>query len=109
MLRQHSIEGKESNFNLKDELPGVEVTSLKLRDDCSFHGSTLTDMNLRKRYGITILAIKRGEQIIANPTGDTQLLSADTCIVLGKPERLCQLRRLLDEDLGAVSSESCPL
>ncbi|MDI3540167.1 MAG: monovalent cation:H+ antiporter-2, family [Methanolobus sp.] len=106
MLRQHSMEGNENIFNLKDELPGVEVTSVKLRDDCSFHGSTLTELNLRKRYGITVLAIKRGEEIITSPTGDTQLLSADTCIVLGKPEGLYQLRTLMD---GNIPSEGCPL
>ncbi|MCQ6962995.1 cation:proton antiporter [Methanolobus chelungpuianus] len=106
MLRQHSMEGNENIFNLKDELPGVEVTSFKLRDDCSFHGKTLTELNLRKKYGITVLAIKRGKSMIANPTGDVELLSADTCIVLGKPEGLYQLRMLMD---GNTSSEECPL
>lgn len=105
MLRQHSMEDNGNMFNLQDELPGVEVTSFKLRDDCSFHGKTLTELNLRKKYGITVLAIKRGEKMIANPTGDVELLSADTCIVLGKPEGLCHLRILMDGD----ASQGCSL
>jgi CPA2 family monovalent cation:H+ antiporter-2 len=109
MLREHSMAEKDNTFNLKDELPGVEVTSLKLKDNCSFHGSTLKDLNLRNRYGATVLAIRRGGQIIANPTGDTELLSSDTCIVLAKPEKMCQLRRFLGEDAEAFSSESCPV
>jgi CPA2 family monovalent cation:H+ antiporter-2 len=109
MLREHSMAEKDNTFNLKDELPGVEVTSLKLKDNCSFHGSTLKDLNLRNRYGATVLAIRRGEQIIANPTGDTELLSSDTCIVLAKPEKMCQLRKFLGEDAEAFSSESCPV
>jgi CPA2 family monovalent cation:H+ antiporter-2 len=109
MLREHSIVERDNTFNLKDELPGVEVTSFKLKDDCSFHGSTLKDLNLRNRYGATVLAIRRGGQIIENPTGDTELLSSDTCIVLAKPERMCQLRKFLGEDAEALSSESCPV
>jgi len=109
MLRQHSMVEEDSTFNLKDELPGVEVTSFKLKDDCSFHGSTLKDLNLRNRYGATVLAIRRGEQIIANPTADTELQSSDTCIILAKPEMLCQLRKFLGEDAETASSESCPV
>lgn len=109
MLREHSMIDSNNTFNLKDELPGLEVTSFKLKDECSFHGSTLKDLNLRNRYGATVLAIRRGEQIIANPTGDTEVLSSDICIVLAKPERLCQLRRFFDENIEANSSESCTL
>ncbi len=109
MLREHSMAEKDNTFNLKDELPGVEVTSLKLKDNCSFHGSTLKDLNLRNRYGATVLAVRRGGQIIENPTGDTELRSSDTCIVLAKPEKMCQLRKFLGEDAEAFSSESCPV
>jgi CPA2 family monovalent cation:H+ antiporter-2 len=109
MLREHSIIDNNNTFNLKDELPGLEVTSFKLKDECSFHGSTLKDLNLRNTYGATVLAIRRGEQIIANPTGDTEVLSSDICIVLAKPERLCQLRRFFDENIEAASSEICTL
>jgi CPA2 family monovalent cation:H+ antiporter-2 len=109
MLREHSIIDNNNTFNLKDELPGLEVTSFKLKDDSRFHGSALKDLNLRNTYGATVLAIRRGEQIIANPTGDTQLLSSDTCIVLAKPERLCQLRRFFDENIEGAPSEICTL
>jgi CPA2 family monovalent cation:H+ antiporter-2 len=109
MLREHSMIDSNNTFNLKDELPGLEVTSFKLKDECSFHGSTLKDLNLRNTYGATVLAIRRGEQIIANPNGDTEVLSSDICIVLAKPERLCQLRRFFDENIEAASSEICTL
>jgi CPA2 family monovalent cation:H+ antiporter-2 len=109
MLREHSMIDSNKTFSLNDELPGLEVTSFKLKDECSFHGSTLKDLNLRNTYGATVLAIRRGEQIIANPTGDTEVLSSDICIVLAKPEKLCQLRRFFDENIEAASSESCTL
>jgi CPA2 family monovalent cation:H+ antiporter-2 len=106
MLRQHSLESNKDVFSLKDDLPGVDVISFKVKEDCLLHGNTLKDIDLRNIHGATILAIRRNEQIIENPTGDTQLLSGDLLIVLGKPEKLCQLRRFMEGDEN-TSSEVC--
>lgn len=107
MLRKHSIETKKDTFSLKDDLPGLDVTSFKIKEGSLIHGSTLKDVDLRNIHGATVLAIRRGEQIIENPAGDTHLLSGDMLIVLGKPEKLCQLRTFLGGDAEAGSSEVC--
>ena len=107
MLRKHSLESKKDTFSLKDDLPGLDVTSFKIKEGSTIHGNTLKDMDLRNIHGATVLAIRRGEQIIENPTGDTQLLSGDMLIVLGKPEKLCHLRSFIGGDTEAVSPESC--
>jgi len=107
MLRKHSIETKKDTFSLKDDLPGLDVTSFKIKEGSLIHGSTLKDVDLRNIHGATVLAIRRGEQIIENPAGDTHLLSGDMLIVLGKPEKLCQLRNFLGGDAEAGSSEVC--
>ncbi len=109
MLRQHSLKSKKETFSLKDDLPGVDVVSFKVKDDCILHGSTLKDIDLRNMHGATVLAIRRDEVIIENPAADTQLLSGDVLIILGKPERLCQLRRFMEGDTEESSSESCSL
>ncbi|WMW24436.1 cation:proton antiporter [Methanolobus sediminis] len=106
MLRRHSFEGKKEDFNLKDELPGVDVTSFKINEDSALNGCTLKEANLRNIYGTTVLAIKRGDSIIENPTGDTLLMAGDQCIVLGKPDRLCQLRISLEGEIEGLS-QSC--
>jgi len=107
MLRKHSVGTKKDTFSLKDDLPGLDVTSFKIKEGSLIHGSTLKDADLRNIHGATVLAIRRGEQIIENPVGDTQLLSGDLLIVLGKPERLCQLRNFLGGDADTVSSGVC--
>ncbi|WP_367344246.1 cation:proton antiporter [Methanomethylovorans sp.] len=108
MLRRHSIDAKKDTFSLKDELPGLDVTSFKIEEGSSIHGSTLKDIDLRNIHGTTVLAIRRGEKIIENPTGNTQLLSGDMLTVLGKPEKLCQLRNFLEGDFSGILSENCP-
>jgi CPA2 family monovalent cation:H+ antiporter-2 len=108
MLRRHPIEENKGVFNLKDELPGVDVTSFKIDKDSALRGCTLKEADLRNMYGTTVLAIKRGEQIIENPAGDTQLMTGDQCIVLGKPERLCQLKISLEGE-SEGQSQSCSI
>lgn len=109
MLRQHSLETRNDIFDLKESLPGVDVTSFKVKEDCMLHGNTLKEVDLRNIHGATVLAIRRDDMIIENPGGDTQLLSGDILIVLGKPERLCQLRKLMDGDFEVGSYDSCPV
>ncbi|MEN3034248.1 MAG: TrkA family potassium uptake protein [Aquificaceae bacterium] len=53
-----------------------------------FHGKTLKELDLRRKYDMTVLAIKRGEQFIVNPSGDELILSQDVLIVLGNRERI---------------------
>ncbi|WP_406656770.1 cation:proton antiporter [Methanolobus sp. ZRKC2] len=105
MLRKSSLEVKESSFNLENELPGVEFFSCRLEDGCSVHGNTLKDLDLRNRFGVTLLAIRRGEEIIPNPTADTQLLSNDMCILLGKPDKLHKLRKFFEGSAEAMTTD----
>lgn len=106
MLREHSIINGDK-CNLKDDIPGVDVASFKVKEDCMLHGSTLKDIDLRNIHGANVLAIHRDGKIIDNPGGNTQLMSGDMLIVLGKPEGLCQLRRLMEEDNNPESSVDC--
>jgi CPA2 family monovalent cation:H+ antiporter-2 len=43
---------------------------------------------LRKKYGVTVLAIRRDFQMLPNPEPDMQLLAGDLLIVMGTPENL---------------------
>ncbi|MBN2109921.1 MAG: cation:proton antiporter [Methanosarcinaceae archaeon] len=108
MLRQHSMNSRNDVLNLKESLPGVDVISFRIKDDCILHGQTLKNVDLRNIHGATVLAIRRDDTIIENPAGDTQLLSGDILIVLGKPEKLSQLKKFMGGD-NAESSVDCTL
>jgi K+/H+ antiporter YhaU regulatory subunit KhtT len=41
---------------------------------------------VRKKYGVTVLAIQRGALTITNPSGDTQLEAQDIVILIGTRE-----------------------
>jgi trk system potassium uptake protein len=50
-------------------------------------GQTLAQLDVRKHYGLSILAVKRpeadGEKVIANPGADTAIVQGDVLITLG--------------------------
>lgn len=47
-------------------------------------GSTIIEVNVRRKYGVSILAIHRGGQFIVSPTADTLFEAGDVLLVLGK-------------------------
>lgn len=49
-----------------------------------WEGDTIVGLNVRRKYGVSILAIQRGGQFIVSPTADTRLEAGDLLLVLGK-------------------------
>ncbi len=45
---------------------------------------SLIQSNIRAKYGISVLVVKRGEQVMTSPAPDTILLKGDVLVVLGK-------------------------
>uniref|UniRef100_A0A7C5WZ82 RCK C-terminal domain-containing protein n=1 Tax=Thermocrinis ruber TaxID=75906 RepID=A0A7C5WZ82_9AQUI len=52
---------------------------------------TLRELGVRKRFGVSVLAIKRGENIIVNPVWDEKILPEDILMVLGTTEQLSSM------------------
>ena len=46
-------------------------------------GSTLIDLDIRAKYGINIVGIKRGTEILVSPQADEKILINDVLIVIG--------------------------
>ncbi len=47
---------------------------------------TLIEADLRRKYGLTVLAIRRGDAVISNPPADMKIEKGDELLVLGKIE-----------------------
>ncbi|PIU53379.1 MAG: hypothetical protein COS90_06430, partial [Deltaproteobacteria bacterium CG07_land_8_20_14_0_80_60_11] len=45
-------------------------------------------VELRKKYGVTVLAVRRDSQMLPNPEPDMQLVAGDLLIVMGTPGNL---------------------
>ncbi len=45
-------------------------------------------MALRKKFGITVLAIRHDQQTLSSPDGDTKLQTDDVLVVLRSPAQI---------------------
>lgn len=77
--------------------PGAEVESLRVGEGAGIAGKTLAEADLRRKHGVAVLAIRRGEKVIAAPDGDTTVLAGDVCVVIGPEDRIAALDPLFRE------------
>ena len=95
MLRKLS-DGKPVKFNIRKDLPGLEVTVIRVHEGSEIAGKTLSDMELRKKHGVTVLSVRRGSDMIHVPDGCSLIQADDVCILLGKPRNLHDIRRFFE-------------
>ncbi len=95
MLRKLS-DGKPVKFNIRKDLPGLEVTVIRVNEGSEIAGKTLSDMELRKKHGVTVLSVRRGSDMIHVPEGCSLIQAEDVCILLGKPRNLHDARRFFE-------------
>lgn len=76
---------------LTDMIPDVEIVALKAGSYELFPGNSLKGINLRKQYGITVVAVKRNAEILENPSSKFIFESDDVVYILGKPSKIAQL------------------
>jgi CPA2 family monovalent cation:H+ antiporter-2 len=78
----------ESLEDLRYYLKDMEISTIRLEPAAPLAGKTLAEMELRKQYGITVLAVRRDSEMLFNPEADLKLHANDVLIVLGAPEKL---------------------
>lgn len=83
-------------------LGGAEIVTLEIREGSTLAGHTLRESSLRRLYGVSVLAIRRGETFISNPRADERLEASDQVVVLGLPEEI-STARLLFQALAATA------
>lgn len=58
-------------------------------------GRSLSDLDLRTRFGVNVLLIKRDSQLLITPTPETQLQEGDVLVVVGEKQGLSRLESVL--------------
>ncbi|MBE7414064.1 MAG: cation:proton antiporter [Deltaproteobacteria bacterium] len=66
-------------------------------DACSVAGSTLRDLDFRKRTGATVIAIARGNVANTNPGPDFSIEKGDILVLLGSHAQLAAAFQILNE------------
>ena len=73
--------------------PDYSIMELRVLDE--WDGKTLNQLKLRSRYGINIMAIKKGESINISPNADDVISNKDIIVAIGSTEDLANLEDML--------------
>lgn len=75
-------------LELSDEYSIVEIVA-----NGKIGGHTIIDLDIRKKYGLNIVAIKRGEDIIVSPQAKETIFANDVLIVIGNDNDIDRFER----------------
>ncbi len=66
----------------------VEITEIPIPQNSPFAGKTLRETGIRKKTGVSVLAIRREDDIILSPRRDTEIKGGDRLVVIGETDRI---------------------
>jgi CPA2 family monovalent cation:H+ antiporter-2 len=93
MFRNLSREAT-SCTNLKLCIPDVEMTSVRIGEGSPLAGRTLGETEMRKIYGVTVLALRRGDETVSNPGVDERFQPGDLLFLVGQPQKISEVDAL---------------
>ena len=97
-------------LNFMELLAGsnFEIEEFQLSRDplhlMDIRGRSLAELELGRRSGALVLAIRDGSELIANPGGETQLAPGQLLIVLGSKPQLKRFQALLGEAVDSIET-----
>jgi len=98
-----SLSKESASFSdLKLHLPDLEISTIRVNEGSSLVGKSLAQIELRKKLGVTLLAIRRDSQIISDLGGDTEFYANDVLVLLAPGNKIGAITGLFhDSEKGA--------
>jgi TrkA domain protein len=81
--------------DLTREVPGLSSGQVTVGPDSPFAGHALGDTRARTRTGASIVAVVRGEEVIASPGPGQTLRAGDVLVVIGTREGIAGVQRIV--------------
>lgn len=66
----------------------VEIAAIS-----DWYNNSLKDLDMRKKYGLNVMAIKRKKDVVISPSADEKILEGDILVVVAKNEDVESLER----------------
>jgi CPA2 family monovalent cation:H+ antiporter-2 len=74
--------------SILDEFSNINITAVTVESGSQVEGKSLIEIDLRKKTGVTLLAIRRDSDIIEHPVPETVFRRDDIAYFLGNPEQI---------------------
>ncbi|AGZ52580.1 cation:proton antiporter regulatory subunit [Mycobacterium kansasii] len=82
---------------LTREVPGLEAGQISIEPESPFVGRPLGNTRARTRTGASIVAIVRGDDVVASPGPAETLRARDVLIVIGTEEGIVGVRQIVNQ------------
>jgi TrkA domain protein len=82
--------------DLTKEVPGLSAGQVVVPAESAHQGKPLGHTRARTRTGASIVAIVRGDNVIASPTSDEVLKQGDVLVVIGTHEGISGVRAIIE-------------
>ncbi len=106
------LQGVEVESVRPDQLPapmhGVGAVRLRLAAGSQLLGRGLGEIRFRDRFGVLVVAIRRGEEVLRQRLGSAVLEAGDAVLALGTREQISELASVSDfvvEEVGLTAVE----
>lgn len=78
--------------NIMDQISlSPDYSIVELVAPAEFVGKSLAESAVRMKHGVTVLAIRRGSEVIISPGAGQTVRDGDVLVVIGRNERLRNL------------------
>ena len=81
--------------DLTKEVPGLSAGQIEIDPGSPYAGRPLGDTRARTRTGASIVAIVRGDEVIASPPPSQELRAGDVLVVIGTPTGIAGVDRII--------------
>lgn len=71
--------------------PKYSMVEQKIHDD--WINLNLEELKIRKRYGVTVVAVERKGDIIVSPSSDLKLMEGDILVIIGSNEQINKIEK----------------
>ena len=87
-LGEFSVKDLVNQPSILDEFPNISISAVTVEEGSVAGNKSLIEIDLRKNTGVTLLAIRRGNEIIEHPVPETVIMDEDIVYLLGNPEQI---------------------
>jgi CPA2 family monovalent cation:H+ antiporter-2 len=75
-------------FEKYEWLPEIEIDGYRIPEDSHLNEKTIKELQIRKKTGITVIAVRRGKSVHTNPEPDFRLKAEDLLLFTGDRESM---------------------
>lgn len=87
----------EGYADLTKEVPGLSAGQVMVTAGSRYDGRLLGDTRARTRTGASIVAIVRGDEVLASPGPEEPLRANDVLVAIGTDDGIAAVRQLVDQ------------